>query len=320
MIYLNGTLSKTISLIKIILIYVSLFFLTQACDKKEGSFLTESSIEPMIVLISGNGSHRGVTAYDLDGNFIKVITDFRFTGGTPRSITHVSGDTFIVGQENPDQLEYVNLDGEVSDFFSSNYFSGGIYDAVRDSEGNVYSIESNNIEKIDASGARKPFVTGSAFIQGNADGCSLNVPTKLVLTENNHLIVAGYNSGNITTFDISGDTVTCLSQVNVGNQLYALHLHSNGSLYFGRWANDSIYRADPDGNNATIIWSSNTSIINNPTDIVELPNGNLLIAAYSSHTVEQLDQDGNRIGTIPFIADGQTLSVFDIVVTSGESN
>ncbi len=296
------------------LIYFCIFLLSQSCDKKEGSFLTELDFSNLIAIASGNGSNRSVSLYDINGNLIKVMGNFRTTGGVPRGLVYVGDQTFLVAQDNADKIDYLGFDQSKSAFHGSNYYSGTIYDLVKDSRGNVYSTESNRIEKFSPTGDRLPLSTGNSFIHNAIGACSISGARELFMTEDDLLIVASYSNGRIVVFDVSTDTPACVTSVSVGTTVYGVLLHSNGSLYFTRWSNDSIYRANPDGSGATVIWSSNTAILNNPASLAEMPDGSILVGSYSRHTVEKIDEDGNRIGSVPFISDGQTLSVADILV------
>jgi len=295
-------------------VYACIFLLSQSCEKKEGSFLTELALENLIIVTSGNGSHRGVSAYDLNGNLMKVIGDFRLTGGTPRGSVYIGDQTFLIAQDNPDKIDYLNYSGAKSTYHGSNYYSGAIYDLVKDSRGNIYSTESSNIEKTSPDGVRQPLPTGNAFIQGAVGACTISNAREMFMTADDRLIIASYSNGRILTYDVSGDTPVCLSSVSVGTLVYGVLLHSNGDLYFSRISNDAIYRANSDGSDAVIIWNTNTAILNNPTAMAEMPDGSILVSSSSRNTIERLGEDGTRIGTIPFIADGQTLSVADIII------
>jgi len=305
---------KLLCLLRKGLVYFCIFILSQSCDKKEGSFLTELAFENLVVIASGNGSNRSVSIYDLNGNLIKVMGDFRTTGGTPRGVVYIGDQTFLVAQDNADKIDYLGFNKSKSAFHGSNYYSGTIYDLVKDSRGNIYSTETNRIEKFSPEGNRLPLSTGNSFIHSAIGACSISNARELFMTDDDMLIVASYSGGRIVVYDVSTDTPTCVTSVSVGTTVYGVLLHSNGSLYFTRWSNDSIYRANPDGSGASIIWSSNTGVLNNPASLAEMPDGSILVGGYSNHTVERIDEDGNRIGNIPFIADGQTLSIADIII------
>lgn len=305
---------KILRLLRKSFVYFSIFILSQSCDKKEGSFLTELAFENMIIITSGNGSNRSITAYDLNGNLLKVLGNFRLTGGVPRGSVYIGNQNFLIAQDNPDKIDNLNFSGELTTFHGSNYYSGAIYDLVKDSRGNIYSTESSNIEKISPEGIRLPFPTGNAFIQGTIGACAISNAREMFMTEDDILIVASLSNGRIITYDVSGDAPVCISSVAVGTQPYGVLLHSNGSLYYTRQTTDEIYRANPDGSGGVVVWNTNTAIINNPTAMAEMPDGSILVSSSSLHTIERLDEDGNRIGILPFISDGQTLTPADIIV------
>jgi len=237
-------------------VYFLIFLLSQSCDKKEGSFLTELPFENLVVITSGNGSHRGITAYDLGGNFVRSIGDFRLTGGLPRGTIYVGSERFLVVQDGPDKIDYLTFSGNQSPFYGSNFFSGATYDLAQDSRGNVYATESSNIEKFSPDGSRLPLSTGNAFIQGSVGACTISNARDLYITEDDILIIASFTNGNIIRVDVSTDTPVCLSSVNVGTQVHSAFLHSNGSLYYSRLTTDEIYRANPDGSGGVVPHSN----------------------------------------------------------------
>ncbi len=301
--------------IKTLLLCGFCFLTTQSCNYEEGGFLTELDFTDVIIVTGSNGSHRGISAYDFNGQLIKVITDFRTDGGTPRSSLYFGDGVLLTAQDGPDKIDKYNYkDVNKQIFYGSNYLSGAIYDMVQDSRGNVYVVESNNVEKFDPEGNREPFQTGNAFIQGTIGACTISGGRGLFMTDSDHLIVASYNSGRVIVYDVSTDTPACLTSVSVGAQVNGVMLHSNGSLYYTRLNTDAIYRANPDGTGSVTIWAGDTSRINNPADLVELPDGTILVAGISNHQIWRIDEDGNEVGNNPFIADGQTLSVRDIEV------
>lgn len=295
--------------------------LVLSCSQDEGGFLTETPFENIIVISSSSTTHRGITAYDLDGNLIKVITDFRADGGTPRSTVHLGDGNFLTVQDNPDKAtKYDFKTATKSNFIGTNFFSGTIMDSVVDSRGNIYVAETHAIEKFNSSGNREPLQTGNAFIQGTIGVCALNNARGLFMTEDDILIVASFTSGDIVIYDVSTETPQCLSSVSVGAEVNGVMLHSNGSLYFTRFNTDEIYRAAPDGSGAILIWPGDITKINNPADLVELPDGTILVAGLSNHQIWRIDEDGAEVGTNPFIVDAQTSTIRDIEIILSEDN
>jgi hypothetical protein len=140
------------------------------------------------------------------------------------------------------------------------------------------------------------------------------------MTSDDKLIIANINgTDQIVTLDVSDNQVSCLSSVNFGNNPYDVVLHSDSHLYVVTQNDDRVYQADSDGSNATVIWDTDLTIIRDPTAIVELPNGNLLVASSFTDSIEQIQTDGTRVGTSPFIMDSFSVNVQDMIIVYGEA-
>ena len=54
--------------------------------------------------------------------------------------------------------------------------------------------------------------------------------------------------------------------------------------------------------------------LNNPTAMVELENGDILVASSVTDSIERITEDGTRVGTLPFIRDAFTLNITDMKI------
>ena len=296
-----------------------LLLLILSCGKEEGDLLTLNSISSQqnLVLGSQDGNNRGVTIYDIDGNFIRSL-DFRAENGLPRGIIAFDENSFLVSLDTTDSIYSVTLDGEKTVFHGSAQFNGTQYDMVKSDEGFVYAIESNRIEVFNSEGIRQ----ANRYITTTVGSCVLNSPRGLHIREDGKLVVAEAGATDrIYVYDISEPTPVCESAVAFpGRNPHGVVEHSDGSLYITTQTDSEVYRADPDGSNPTLIWSTDISIIRTPTDILELPNGNLLVASSVTDTIEQLTTEGVRVGTVPFIRDSHSLNISSMAIVGGSTD
>lgn len=291
-------------------IWLFLFVTAASCSKKIGEFFpAPKSTKDSLIVITGDGNHKAVVQYDLDGNFIKVITHFRGQNYTLRGLAAFDSSSFILSTDWTDTLFKINLSGEVSTFYGSNQLSGAIYDVERGPDNRYYVIESDRIEVFDSEGNR----LSSTLINTTIGACTLSGPRGLAFNSQGQLVVTNYTSGEILTYDVSRDTASCVSVVSLGNGPYGIVAHSNGKLYIGTFTDDQVYETDADGSNAAAIYA-----ITNPTSLVELPNGNLLVAGSTDDTVVQIKTDGTQVGTDPFIEDPLSLNIQDMLIIEGE--
>ncbi|MCB0391010.1 MAG: hypothetical protein KDD58_06960 [Bdellovibrionales bacterium] len=294
-----------------------------SCSKKEAEFLTLPVAEEDLVyqtnyyvaIAGGDTNHRGVALYDEQGNLVDLIKHYRSPTelGTPRGLIQFDNDNLLVALDNTDRIENINLDTFTnSSFFSGGTLSGNIYDIGIDSLQNIYAIESNVVEKFDMLGNQ----TTPVYINTTVGSCTLNNPRQLVINSSNEMLITSYSNNRILHYDISSTTSSCLTSTVVANNPYGIMVHSNGSIYYNTWSDDQIYRANADGSGGVVVFATNTTILNNPTAMVELPNGNILVASSNTDSVEEFAEDGTYIGT--FILDTQSLNITDMVIITRE--
>ncbi len=264
-----------------------------------------------IVTAGGTANHYAVAIYDIEGHFLYQINRYRQPAslGIPRGLLQLDNNNLIIALDNTDRLEsFLFDDFSFSSFFSGGTLSGNIYGLAKDNSNNILVIESNAIEKFSSEGAQ---VT-PLYIGTTVGGCTLNGPRLMTVNSDDILFVSSYTNHRILRYDISSSTPSCLSSTATANNPYGVLLHSNSDFYYTTFGDDQIYRANPDGSNAVSIFTTNLTILNNPTAMLELPDGTIIIASSNTHTVERFDEDGNHLGT--FIRDAQSMNIQDMTI------
>jgi len=296
--------------------WLPLLCILLSCGKEQGDLLTlksetEEAPEPApaaqtLVIASQDANHRGLGFYTVDGEFIRN-TDFRKEAGTPRGIAPYDFDSFLVSVDTTDAIYHVTLSGEKTLFHGSAQFNGAQYGIVRAPAGHVYAVESNRIEAFSAEGLRM----AEFYITGTIGACSLTSPRGLIIRSDGRLVAADPNGGGkILVYDISDPAnPVCESSVPFANSPVGIIEHSDGKLYISTTQNHQVYSTDLDGSNRTVVWSTDTAIIQTPTAILEHPNGNILVASGARDTIEEITTAGARVGTEPFIEDIVSLNV-----------
>ena len=269
-----------------------------------------------IATISTDGNNRSFSIYDINGNYLN-FTHFREENVLPRGLTVLDDDRILMSGDVTDSIYSLDLSSNKTLFYGSSQFAGGIYDLEYDSTTDlIFAAESNNIEVFDTDGnritaMRIPNVTGA---------CTLNTPVGMAINSSGNLVVTDVGgTDEILFYDISTTPPTCLNTIVVPNNPFAVLQHSNGYLYIATSTDDRILRTDADGSNSQVIWDADTTVINRPTALAELPNGNILVGSSDTDTIEQITPAGERVGTTPFIQTPFTLNVSDIVIIGGQS-
>ncbi len=302
--------------LKWLFILISVLSCTGQSTEILGVSSTTEDTESYIVTASWNGNSKAITFYDIDGNYLRHRS-FRAENWTPRGLAMMDSETIIASGEGNDAI--YTLDFSLNDelFFGASTLSGNIMRLAYDQTTQLlYVLESNVIEVINSEGIRDT----ARYINTNTGSCTLSNPADILINADGNLVVSNIGgSDNILVYDISTTPATCLSSVAFGQNPYAMLAHSDGYLYVATQTDDQIYRADPDGSNATVIWSTDTSIINNPQALAELPNGNILVSGAANDVIEEITTEGDRVGTTPFIEDALSNNIGYIMVIEGSS-
>lgn len=311
--------------IGIILTYVFAALFFAGCSVKEGAlFYGALGVgETRVILSSSSGTSQSITMYDGNGNFRGLLADYNVTGGTPRGFAFFSPICFLAAIEASDQIEKICIDGTPKSLWAKNAqvlaYNGLLY--LPDSK-RVLAIDANTVEMFDNNGIRIPPTGATPYLNTTIGGCVLNAPTRMVLNNDGQLLIANPGNERITVYDISGVTPTCVTSTNFGafaNDPQALLAHSNGSIYVATIvnANETIWRADSLGANATAVFQNQITLIQDANALAQLPNRNILVSSFGTDSIVEITEDGDLVKV--FAKDSNTLDVYDIHVISGDS-
>lgn len=296
--------------VKIFLTIPTLSLLLIACGSGDGK--STPSLTQSILISSGDTNHRGITSYLTNGDFENQIIDLRAFESSPMGLASGNNQSFLTSTNGADAILDIPYNDTYEFFYGSAVLNGNIYDIEYGPLLDYfYVVESSNIEVFNSAGERLP----TAVIPNNLSPCNLGSPRNMHATDDGFLFVADTGNNRIHKFDISNHTATCDdSYLVTGLQPYGVHLHSNGLLYLTSFADDAVYTLNPLTLTLTNIFEPGTSVLNNPTAIAELNDGNLLIASSITDSIELIDPSGVRQGLTPFIQDIYSLNVTDIEV------
>lgn len=306
-------------IMKYCVLYLSIMLgLLTSCSNELGEFFDEltSLGAGKIILVSANSYTRSVTSYEMDGSYSSKIIDYNDMGSVPRGLAKVGGARFIVALDAQDRLEQLALNGESELFGFNAQFNGTIYDVDRGPDGNYYVLESNYVEKFSADGERSPPTGSTPFIATTLGSCVISNPRSISFAPNGYMYVATIGGGDLVNiYDISTGVAQCVDSIAfTGLDPQSVLAHSNGYVYVGTNSNDRITRMNPDGTGQTVVWDTNTTVINNPWSMVEMSDGTILVSSAGTDSIEQINPDGTRVGNTPYIKDGGTFDVTDILI------
>lgn len=304
-----------------IAIFVVSYALFAGCSSKQEAFFAAALGlgEPMII-VSGGGiaasTNTTVTAYDSNGNFLRMLANYGATSENPRGLAMFDPFNLLVAIEGTDRIEKISLFGPTTPFAVNPNFTGNIFGMTKDSSGNYYVAESNTIERFDSTGSKFP--TGATpYIGTTIGGCTLNTPHGLTINSSGRLVAVNSGNSTITIYNISGATATCVSSTTVaGSGLWDVIQHPNGYLYMVSQTTDAIYRANPDGSGSTLLYQYTPNTVN-PGAIAVLPNGNLIVATHGTNQVDLFSESGTLLRSA-FIRNSATVQVNSLLVVGGQ--
>ncbi|MCB0361144.1 MAG: hypothetical protein KDD35_00390 [Bdellovibrionales bacterium] len=297
-----------------------LIALLSSCSTKNGShWYGALGLGSDRIYLSGsyaNSNNYAISVYDTTGKLLGILADYGANVEFPRGLAFLDPFRLIVSVDGTDRLDVVDIFGNISTFASNALLSGNLFDVRRDSSGNIYVAESNTIERFNSSGARYP-VTGNPYINTTTGSCVLSTVHGLAITSQGYLAaVSSGGSDNLSIYDVSDTSASCLYNVAFGQDPYDVVAHSNGKLYVVTQLNDSIYTVNEDGTGATQIYAYGVTTIN-PTAIAVLPNGNLLVANAGLDSIDLFAEDGTLLQS-GFIRNTFSADVSDILVVEGQ--
>lgn len=274
---------------------------------------------PRIAISTQNAGALTVLLYDLNGALIKVLADYTSTNDIPKGIAPFDSLSIAVLLDGADRIARASFLGQIlPDVTANANLTGTLWQLAFDARNNRYlAVEGNTIEAFSTSGDR----IGSPFINTTTGPCTLSVPRGLASTSEGRLSTVATGNDDLNTYDISGGTVTCLNaNTTFGNiDPVAVLAHSNGLLYVATQGDDRVYSFAGDGTGAaTVVWNTNLTHINNPTALLELPDGSILVASDLTNSIARINPDGTLFSATTFIRDAFSGSVTQMLLLDGE--
>jgi glucose/arabinose dehydrogenase len=98
----------------------------------------------------------------------------------------------------------------------------------------------------------------------------------------------------------------------------AVLAHSDGFLYVATQGDDRIYRFAGNGVGAGTVIFNNTGIISDPTALLEMPDGTILVASDATNSLVRITTAGALVGMTSFASDIFTNRVSDMIILPGD--
>lgn len=293
--------------------------LTSCAAKKGNHWFGALGLGQDRIYISGSyaaTNNYAISVYDTSGKFLGILSDYGINTEFPRGLAFLDPFHLMVSVDGTDRLDIVDIFGNVSVFASNALLTGNLFDTKIDSQGNIYVAETSTIERFTNTGARYP-VSGNPYINTTTGSCVLNTIHGMAITSQGYLAtVSSAGTSNLSIYDISGATATCVTNVAFGQAPYDLDTNPDGNLYVVTQTNDAIYRVSENGTGATLLYAYGVATVN-PTAIASLPNGNLLVANSGNDSIDLFTSSGTLIQA-SFIRNTFTTDVSDILVVRGQ--
>lgn len=302
----------------LVLIIISLS--SSSCQKvgSDKIFYGSLGLEKKLVITTSStisGAPFLLLQYDLNGHFEKILYDSTSENRVLKGIAVLDPFQFLISTDTSDGIIKYDVFSGVSQFVSNGNLTGNIFNIrQKKSTGEFFVIETSTIESFDKNGQR----VGAPRINNTAIGsCLLSGAIRgMDFTAEGILVVASQGNDDILFYDVSDPNSTQCINANqtLGNvDPVSIVAHSNGYVYIAHAsATDSVLRINGDGSGtATPVWVGTTGT--NPTAMIELPDGTLLVANDGTNNIIRIDAEGNVLNA-PFIQDGFTSYVHDMAI------
>jgi glucose/arabinose dehydrogenase len=136
------------------------------------------------------------------------------------------------------------------------------------------------------------------------------------------LIVVGTGNDDINIYDVTDplNPVCVVANTTFGNvDPVAVLAHSDGFIYVATQGDDRIYRFPGSGVGAGTVIFNNTGLVQDPTALLEMPDGTLLVASDTRGAVVHITTGGALVGTTNFfISDIFTNLISDMIILPGD--
>lgn len=291
-----------------------------ACNNPQGEFFygTLGLGDKKILVATANPGAFTIVMYDLEGQLVDVVADYTFTGDIPRGIAPFDTFNFMVLLDGVDRLQKVSLKGLAPQDYADPGLTGVLVQMSYDSVGERYfGIEANTIEGFSKAGLR----AGNPIINTTVGACVLSTPKGTFVTDDRRLLVVGSGNSRLNIYNVQTTTPTCIStNTSLGaNQPWAVLQHSNGLIYYATQTDDRVSSLPAAGTGSpTVVWATDLTTISNPTALLELPDGTMLVASDLTNSIERITTAGVRVGSTPFIRDAFTGLVSQMMLIGGE--
>jgi hypothetical protein len=336
-----------LSLSKTLLVVVALFsaMIFSACTPDEATTDEESSTTPdtdtgPFIYVASGTTYAGaavtmstpsqtIARYKIDGTFKSVIRDYTLSAGdTPVAMADYNSTQLMVLVENTAgrRIELVKKDGSGNTTFITNAtaLSGIVRDLLIAPDGGILVSKSTAVEKFSSSGARIT-IAGNPYINAPAGACATATtliphmaigPSDSIFmlhaaaSPNNQIDIinsAGYAAGADCLGALDGPTAT--------HYPTAILYHSSGKMLVSYGNNvgpiHQIYSYTASSTSLTLPVQAynNSSVMQGPSHMVELANGDVLVAASAStfNSIERFSFNSTtgvmtRVGTTSFIS------------------
>ncbi|MBX3022967.1 MAG: hypothetical protein KF799_14930 [Bdellovibrionales bacterium] len=293
-----------------------------ACSAPSGEFFYGALGlgTPRLVIATQNATGNNIVLYDLDGKLVDVLWDGSAVADVPKGLAPFDAFNVAVLVDGVDRIAKVSLvDRTVGVVASDANLTGTLYQMAFDKAGERYfAIEGNTIEAFTKTGTR----VGVPYIGTTLGACTLSTPRGAFVTADQRLLVANGVGNRLLIYNVSNPAAaTCIS-ANAGfttTQPFAVIQHSDGNLYLATNANHQIVSLPADGvGTPAVVWAANIAVIRNPTALIEMPDGTLLVASDQTNSIERITTSGTYVGSTSFIKDVFTGTVTQMLLIGGE--
>lgn len=271
---------------------------------------------PKIIVASNVAGEYALAMYDTDGNLLRVLADYNPANTAPRGLMALNEFEFLVAYDgtNVDGIKSFSLiDGEDT-FVTDTNLNGNIFQMRRHETHGTFVIETNVIESFDDLGQR----ISAPRIGTTIGSCTLATPRGMTFNADGNLVVVGTGNDDILVYDVTDPANTTCVRANTtfagAVDPVAVLAHSDGFLYVATQGDDRIYRFNGDGSGTATVVFNNILFVSNPTALVEMPDGSLLVASDGTNTLVNISTSGVLIGTNYLVSDVYTNSISDMII------
>lgn len=267
-----------------------------------------------------------IARYYADGTFDRLVIDYATSpGDTPVSMISYSATHLLVLVENASgrRIDIVAKDGSGSSTFLTNStaMNAVVRNLVGTSDGGFLVSKSSAIEKFSSAKARVT-MGANPYVSAPAAPCATTatlIPRMVVGPSDNIFYVHAAASPNnrigiisSTGYAAAGNCLASTAGPSATHLPSAMLYHSSGKLFVGFGNNvgpiHQIYEYTVTATSiggATQVFN-NTSVLQGPSAMTEMPDGSVLIAnaATAFGNIERYTYDGStltRVGNTPYI-------------------